>query len=76
MNFKAIAESWYTNKRIDSNRRISEKEIEELKHILKLTPSSIYSQPWKFTFISNEVTKNELAITSLFNIPKIKIQGT
>ncbi len=71
-NFKSVAEKRYTTKKFDSSRKISETQIDDLKHILKLTPSSINSQPWLFTFVSNESVKNNLADASFFNAPKIK----
>lgn len=72
MDFKTIAEKRYTTKKYDSSRKISNSQIEDLKHILKLSPSSINSQPWLFTFISDEQVKNDLADASFFNAPKIK----
>ncbi|MGB2759627.1 MAG: nitroreductase family protein [Maribacter stanieri] len=72
MNFRSIAEKRYTTKKFDASKKISKDKIEDLKHILKLSPSSINSQPWLFTFISHSETKNALADASFFNAPKIK----
>jgi nitroreductase/dihydropteridine reductase len=72
MDFRTVAENRYTTKKYDTSRKISEDLIEDLKHILKLSPSSINSQPWLFTFVSNEEIKNKLAEASYFNAPKIK----
>lgn len=72
MDFKSLAEQRYTTKMFDASRKISEAQIEELKHILKLSPSSINSQPWLFTFVSQKETKDALADASFFNAPKIK----
>jgi len=71
MSFLDIVQSRYTTKKYDPARKISEKEISELKKILHLSPSSINSQPWKFTFISDEKVKRELAKVSYFNEDKI-----
>ncbi|SKB56602.1 nitroreductase family protein [Maribacter arcticus] len=71
MDFRKIAEKRYTTKKYDASKKISEVHIEDLKHILKLSPSSINSQPWLFTFVSNKETKNALAEASFFNAPKI-----
>ncbi|MDG1260341.1 MAG: nitroreductase family protein, partial [Flavobacteriales bacterium] len=38
---------------------------------LRLSPSSINSQPWKFTFVSDLDTKKQLAEASFFNAPKV-----
>ena len=72
MDFKTIAENRYTTKKYDSSKKLSNSQIEDLKHILKLSPSSINSQPWLFTFVSDEQVKNDLADASFFNAPKIK----
>lgn len=72
MDFRTFAEKRYTTKKFDASKRISEKHIEDLKHILKLSPSSINSQPWLFTFVSHKETKEALADVSFFNAPKIK----
>lgn len=72
MNFKELANSRYTTKKYDSNQKISSEHIQQLQEILRLSPSSINSQPWKFTFISDENVKNELAAVSYFNEQKIK----
>lgn len=72
MDFKTVAEKRYTTKIYDASRKISEVLIEDLKHILKLSPSSINSQPWLFTFVSQKETKDALADASFFNAPKIK----
>ncbi|WP_116769877.1 nitroreductase family protein [Maribacter litoralis] len=72
MDFRSIAENRYTTKKFDATKRISQKQIEDLKQILKLSPSSINSQPWLFTFVSNKETKDALADASFFNAPKIK----
>ncbi len=72
MDFRSIAEKRYTTQKYNVSRKISNSDIEDLKHILKLSPSSINSQPWLFTFVSNEQVKNALAEASYSNAPKIK----
>lgn len=71
MDFLNIAKSRYTTKKYNSNQKISNEKIEQLKEILHLSPSSINSQPWQFTFISDDNLKNELAAVSYFNAPKV-----
>lgn len=72
MNFTTLANSRYTTKKYDPVKKIPEEQIGQLKEILRLSPSSINSQPWKFTFISDESLKAELAAVSYFNEQKIK----
>lgn len=71
MSFLDIAKSRYTTKKYDPNGKIADETIEQLKEILRLSPSSINSQPWKFTFISDEKTKSELSKVSYHNEQKI-----
>ena len=71
-NFIDLAQNRYTTKKYDSNYKIDENTVEELKEIVRLSPSSINSQPWKFTFISDKTLKNKLAEASQHNLQKIK----
>ena len=67
MNFLELATTRYTTKSYQ-DKRIEKKTIEALKEILRLSPSSINSQPWQFLFVSDEKLKNEsLAKLSLMN---------
>lgn len=71
MQFLDLAKWRYTTKKYDPNKKISEDNIKQLKEILRLSPSSINSQPWKFFFISDEIIKSKLASVSYFNEQKI-----
>lgn len=72
MNFLDIAKSRYATKLYDKGKKVSEEDINQLKEILRLSPSSINSQPWKFIFISDEKAKDRLAEASMSNEQKIK----
>lgn len=72
MSFLDLAKSRYATKKYDSTKKISSEKIEELREIIRLSPSSINSQPWKFLFIEDEETKNKLAEVSFHNTQKIK----
>lgn len=72
MSFLTVAENRYTTKMYNPDLKIQAETIEQLKAILRLSPSSINSQPWKFIFVSSEQMKNELAAVSYFNEQKIK----
>ncbi|MEL6561443.1 MAG: winged helix-turn-helix transcriptional regulator [Bacteroidota bacterium] len=60
MSFLTSMQQRYTTKKYDSSAKIAAAEIAELKEILRLSPSSINSQPWKFTFVSDTATKKAL----------------
>lgn len=71
MNFLELAKNRYTTKKYAKNRKISTEKIEELKQILRLSPSSINSQPWKFIFVSDDKIKEKLASSAVWNAEKI-----
>jgi len=71
MSFLTLAESRYSTKKYDAEKKVSEDLIQELKTILRLSPSSINSQPWKFIFVGDEALKRNLAAVSYFNEAKI-----
>jgi len=61
----------YTVKKYNADGEINAGEIEELKEILTLSPSSINSQPWNFIFVSGTETKNKLSEVSFHNTEKV-----
>ncbi len=71
MNFLEIAEKRYTTKSYDNTRKLTETELSKLKEIVRLSPSSINSQPWKFIFVTDETVKTKLAEASYFNAQRI-----
>jgi nitroreductase / dihydropteridine reductase len=72
MKFTELANNRYTTKKYNADKKIPESQIEDLKEILRLSPSSINSQPWKFVFVSKEEVKGKLAEVSFFNEHKVK----
>ena len=71
MSFLESMKLRYTTKKYSSSKKIEKQKIEELKDILQLSPSSINSQPWKFTFVSDKETKEKLSKVSWLNTSKI-----
>jgi len=61
----------YTTKKYDPSKKINNDKIEALKNILRLSPSSINSQPWKFTFVSETETRKRLSEVSWLNTNKV-----
>lgn len=76
MSFIKSMQNRYTTKKYDVNKKIHKEKIEELKEILHLSPSSINSQPWKFTFVSNNDTKQKLSEVSWLNTNKVLDSNT
>lgn len=71
MDFLKIAKNRYSTKQYDPNEKIAAGTIQQLGEILRLSPSSINSQPWKFTIISDAKIKSEIAKVSYHNLEKI-----
>ncbi|MFS4491410.1 nitroreductase family protein [Maribacter sp. 2308TA10-17] len=71
MSFIQAMEQRYTTKKYDATKKIEKNTIEELKRILQLSPSSINSQPWKFTFVSDTNVKEKLSEVSWVNTEKV-----
>ncbi len=71
MSFIDLMKKRYTTKNYDASKKIEPAKIEELKEILRLSPSSLNSQPWKFTFVSNSDIKQKLSEVSCHNTNKV-----
>jgi nitroreductase/dihydropteridine reductase len=71
MNILDLIQKRYTAKKYNADKVLPQEKIEELKEILRLTPSSINIQPWKFTFVQNPEIKAKLASVSMHNGEKI-----
>ncbi len=71
MNILDLIQKRYTAKKYNADKAIPQEKIEDLKEILRLTPSSINIQPWKFTFVQNQEIKAKLASVSMHNGEKI-----
>ncbi|MEO9954341.1 nitroreductase family protein [Nonlabens sp.] len=72
MSFLESMQWRYSTKRYNSSKKVAVDKMEELKEILRLSPSSINSQPWNFTFVNDADLKDKLAEASYFNEHKIK----
>ena len=53
MEILDILRSRYTTKTYDSTFHLSDKQLEDIKEMLRLCPSSINSQPWAFELIGD-----------------------
>jgi nitroreductase/dihydropteridine reductase len=66
----------YTAKRYDSNKKVSQSDLAVLLEALRLSASSINSQPWKFIVIESDAAKQRMhdsfANKFQFNQPHIK----
>lgn len=59
MDFLELSKKRFTAKKFDSSKKIPEDDIKKLKEILRLSPSSVNSQPWVFIFGSSDEAKKK-----------------
>ncbi len=71
MEFLDLMKQRYTTKQYDASKKLKKEDVEKLKQILQLSPSSLNSQPWKFTFVSDQATKEILAEHSMHNADRV-----
>jgi nitroreductase/dihydropteridine reductase len=62
----------YTTKKFNPNKKISQNNLNIIYNALRLTPSSINSQPWKFIVINSKEAKQKMANTFVGNTPASK----
>ena len=69
-------EQRYTTKKYDANKRVSADNMAIIYEAMRLSPSSINSQPWKFIVIESDKAKDRMHSTFAnkfqFNQPHIK----
>lgn len=56
-----IAKKRYATKKFNSNFQLTAHQVDEIKQLLQLSPSSINSQPWHFFITSNQAGKQKIA---------------
>lgn len=71
----AVAHARYTAKTYDPARKIPAPQVEQLRALLRLTPSSVNSQPWHFVVASTDAGKKRIAQAThgpyAYNAPKV-----
>ncbi|WP_372882408.1 NAD(P)H-dependent oxidoreductase [Psychromonas sp.] len=69
-------ENRYTAKRYDPTRRVSQEDLDVIYQAMRLSASSINSQPWKFIVIESDQAKQRMEGTFVnkhqFNQPHVK----
>lgn len=75
MNLISIAQQRYATKKFDPSRRIDEDLFEQIKTLLRLSPSSVNSQPWHFLIADNMAAKKRLSkgTQGMFNANESKV---
>ena len=72
MDILKLLQSRYTTKVYDLSFRLSEEQLATIKEVLRLSPSSVNSQPWAFELIEDEALKSVLAEESRSNLERVK----
>ena len=72
MDIVQLLQGRYTTKVYDPSFRLSEEQLATIKEVLRLSPSSINSQPWAFELIEDEALKSVLAEESRSNLERVK----
>lgn len=60
MNLIEIARRRYSTKAFNPNKKISDGDFEQLKTLLRLSPSSVNSQPWHFIIADTKEGKDRI----------------
>lgn len=60
MDFVKLSEQRFTAKKFDVNKKIPRYDVEKLKTILQLSPSSVNSQPWVFLWGTSDNSKKRV----------------
>lgn len=76
MNLKEILNWRYSTKSFDPSKKVSDADLDQLKNLLRMSPSSTNLQPWHFIIASTEEGKARVAKGTegffQFNEAKIK----
>lgn len=72
MDIIKLLQSRYTTKVYDPSFILSEEQLATIKEVLRLSPSSINSQPWAFELIDDKALKSVLAEESWSNLERVK----
>ena len=63
MNIAELVRSRDSCKAYDAQRPLTEEQLQQLQEILRLSPSSVNSQPWHFFLVTSEAGKETLIPT-------------
>ncbi|HJW23939.1 MAG TPA: oxygen-insensitive NAD(P)H nitroreductase [Rhodocyclaceae bacterium] len=76
MDIARIAQTRYTTKAFDPEKKIPQAQIDQLRTLLRNSPSSVNSQPWHFVIASSPEAKSRITKATqqnfAYNEPKIR----
>jgi nitroreductase/dihydropteridine reductase len=75
MNLIEILNTRYSVKEFDSTKKISDEDFIKIKALLKLSSSSVNSQPWHFVIANTDEGKEQISKSTqgFFNFNKAKV---
>ena len=59
----------HTTKKYDASKKVSQEDLDTLFEAMRLSPSSINSQPWKFIVIESDAAKARMSTTFAHKYP-------
>jgi nitroreductase/dihydropteridine reductase len=68
MDIARISLTRHTCKAYDPTRKIPPEQVEQLKTVLRYSPSSVNSQPWHFIIASSDAAKQRIAKAAQFGV--------
>ncbi|AKH19638.1 oxygen-insensitive NAD(P)H-dependent nitroreductase NfsB [Sedimenticola thiotaurini] len=75
MNIAHFAQTRHATKAFDKNLKINDKTFDQLRTLLRFSPSSVNSQPWHYVIASTDEGKQKVASATAadypYNEPKI-----
>jgi len=69
MNIAHFAQTRHATKAFDKNLKINEKTFEQLRTLLRFSPSSVNSQPWHYVIASTDEGKQRVASATSADYP-------
>lgn len=77
MNLTQIAQSRYSTKAFDPSKKLTPEQVDEIKALLRFSPSSVNSQPWHFILASSDEAKQRVrkGTDGLFEFNDLKVQN-
>ncbi|HIF9172722.1 TPA: oxygen-insensitive NAD(P)H nitroreductase [Photobacterium damselae] len=61
MSIVSAAEARYSTKAFDASRKLTDKQVADLKELVRVSASSVNSQPWHFILASTDEGKAKIA---------------
>ncbi len=72
MDFLELAKTRYTTKHFDPNKSINADDLSKLLEVLRLSPSAVNAQAWKFIVGSGDAKQRIMSAVADFNVSRIE----